>query len=87
MELAKITDLKIYNVDINPASVRQCNLLVEQNKLSGRVLALEADATNLPLRDNFTDMVVSRNSLTSPALSASAGNSIRPSDTSQLREL
>jgi SAM-dependent methyltransferase len=63
MELAKITDLKIYNVDISPAAVRQCNQLVEQNKLTGRVMALEADAANLPLRDNFADLVVSRNSL------------------------
>jgi SAM-dependent methyltransferase len=63
IELAKITDLTIYNVDINPAAVRLCNILAEQNKLTGRVLALEADATNLPLRDGLADLVVSRNSL------------------------
>jgi SAM-dependent methyltransferase len=63
IELAKITDLKVYSVDINPAAVRLCNLLAEQNKLTGRVLALEADATNLPLRDGLADLVVSRNSL------------------------
>lgn len=63
MELARITDLKIYNVDINPAAIRLCNFLAEKNKLSGRVVALEADATSLPLRDAFADLVVSRNSI------------------------
>jgi ubiquinone/menaquinone biosynthesis C-methylase UbiE len=63
IELAKITDLKIYNVDISPAAVRLCNILAEQNNLTGRVIALEADATRLPLRDAFADLVVSRNSL------------------------
>jgi SAM-dependent methyltransferase len=63
IELAKITSLKIYNVDIDPAALRLCNMLVEQNKLTGQVIALEADATNLLLRDNFADLVVSRNSL------------------------
>jgi SAM-dependent methyltransferase len=62
-ELAKIADLKVYNVDINPTAVRQCGQLAEQNKLVGRVIALEADAANLPLRDNLADLVVSRNSL------------------------
>jgi SAM-dependent methyltransferase len=63
IELAKLSELTVYNVDINPAAVRLCNLLAEQNQLTGRVLALEADATNLPLRDGLADLVVSRNSL------------------------
>lgn len=63
IELAKLSGLTVYNVDINPAAVRLCNLLAEQNKLTGRVVALEADATNLPLRDGLADLVVSRNSL------------------------
>jgi ubiquinone/menaquinone biosynthesis C-methylase UbiE len=63
IELAKITDLTVYSVDFNPAAVRLCSLLAEQNNLTGRVLAVEADATNLPLRDGLADLVVSRNSL------------------------
>ncbi|MBP1608700.1 MAG: hypothetical protein H6Q04_935 [Acidobacteria bacterium] len=63
IELAKITELTIYNVDIDPAAVRLCNILAEQNKFTGRVLAIEADATNLPLRDSLADLVISRNSL------------------------
>jgi ubiquinone/menaquinone biosynthesis C-methylase UbiE len=63
IELAKITQLKVYDVDLNPAAVRLCNILAEQNGLEGRVVALEADATDLPLRDGLADLVVSRNSL------------------------
>jgi SAM-dependent methyltransferase len=50
-------------VDINPVAVRLCNILTEQNRLTDRVLAVEADATNLPLRDGLDNLVVSRNSL------------------------
>lgn len=63
MELAKITQATVYVVDIDPAAVRLCNLLADEAKLTGRVRALEGDAQNLPLRDNFADLVVSRNSL------------------------
>jgi SAM-dependent methyltransferase len=63
VELARLSELTVYNVDIDPAAVRLCNLLTEQNKLTGRVLALEADATHLPLRDGLADLVVSRKSL------------------------
>ncbi len=63
IELARISSLTVYSVDINPAAVRLCNFLAEQNGFTGRVLALEADATNLPLRDGLADLVVSRNSL------------------------
>jgi ubiquinone/menaquinone biosynthesis C-methylase UbiE len=63
VELAKITELKVYCVDLNPSAVRLCNILAEQNHLEGRVVAIEADATNLPLRDNLADLVISRNSL------------------------
>jgi ubiquinone/menaquinone biosynthesis C-methylase UbiE len=63
IELAKITELTVYNVDINPVATRLCNLLSDQNQLTKRVRAIEGDATNLPLRDNFADLVVSRNSL------------------------
>jgi SAM-dependent methyltransferase len=61
--LAKVTDLTVYNVDINPGAARICNILADRNQLTGRVRAIEGDATNLPLRDNFADLVFSRNSM------------------------
>jgi len=61
--LAKISELTVYNVDINPGATRICNVLTDRHQLTGRVLAIEGDATNLPLRDNFADLVVSRNSM------------------------
>lgn len=63
IELAKITDLTVYVVDLSPAAVRLCNLAADQAGLAGRVRAVEGDATNLPLRDRFADLVISRNSL------------------------
>ncbi len=63
MELAKLTKATVYVADIDPAAVRLCNLLVDEAGLTERVRAVEADAQNLPLRDNFADLVVSRNSL------------------------
>jgi SAM-dependent methyltransferase len=63
VELAKITDLTVYVVDISPAAVRLCNLLADEAGLTGRVRAIEGDAQSLPLRDGFADLVVSRNSL------------------------
>lgn len=63
IQLAKLTQATVYVVDIDPAAVRLCNLLADEAELTGRVRALEGDAQNLPLRDNFADLVVSRNSL------------------------
>lgn len=63
LALARITKATVYVVDISPVAVRLCNLLADEAQLTGRVRALEGDAQNLPLRDNFADLVVSRNSL------------------------
>jgi|GEM_PF-1237120 len=63
LELARRTKATVYVADIDPAAVRLCNLLADEAGLTERVKAVEADAQNLPLRDNFADLVVSRNSL------------------------
>ncbi len=63
IELARLTTATVYVVDIDPVAVRLCNLLADEAKLTGRVRGIEGDAQNLPLRDNFADFVVSRNSL------------------------
>ncbi len=63
IELARITDLTVYVLDIDPAAVRLCNLLVDEAGLRGRVRAIEGDAQDMPLRDQFADLVVSRGSV------------------------
>ncbi len=62
-ELAKITQLKIYCVDIDPMSTRLNGDLTDEAGLTGRVLPLEGDVHDMPLRDNFADLVISRGSV------------------------
>lgn len=63
MALARITNLTIYMLDIDPTPVRLCNLLVDEAGLTGRVRAIEGDAQDMPFRDNFANLVVSRGSI------------------------
>ena len=63
MELARQTAMKVYAIDIDTATVRLCGALVDQAELTGRVVPLEGDALDLPLRDNFADFVFSRGSI------------------------
>jgi len=63
LELAKITDLTIYVLDIDPVPVRLCSVLADEAGVRGRVRAIEGDAQDMPLRDGFADLVVSRGSI------------------------
>ncbi len=63
MALARITDLQVYMLDIDPWAVRLCNLLVDEGDLTGKVVAYEGDAQDMAFRDNFADLVVSRGSI------------------------
>ena len=63
LALAKVTNLTCYVVDLDPAAVRLCGIVTDEAQLTGRVRALEGDAQNLPLRDNFANLVVSRGSI------------------------
>jgi len=63
MELVKASRLTAYVVDIDPVAVRLCSLLADEAGLTGRLRGVEGDAQNLPLRDSFADLVVSRNSI------------------------
>lgn len=62
-ELAKLTGLTVYNLDIDPWAVRLCNLLAEEQDLVSRVRGIEGDACDMPFRDGFADLVVSRGSI------------------------
>ena len=63
LELAKITNLTCYVVDMNPAAVRLCALLADEAELTGRVRGVEGQALDLPLRSDFANLVVSRGSI------------------------
>lgn len=63
LALVRVTDLTCYVLDIDPYAVRLANLLAEEQGYIGRVRGVEGDAMDLPFRDNFADLVVSRGSI------------------------
>lgn len=62
VELCKRTRMHWINVDINPNFFPNFYRQAEQNHLGHRVSAIFADAHNLPFRDNYADIIVSRGS-------------------------
>lgn len=60
LALAKITNLRIYAIDINPYAVAIAQKNAVEEGLSHRFYPMVGDATNLPFKDNFADLVVSR---------------------------
>ena len=58
--LAKATKLRIYGVDIDPEAIKFGVENVKEAGLSDRVHILWGDATSLPFKDEFADLVVSR---------------------------
>ncbi|BBO86469.1 hypothetical protein DSCO28_70350 [Desulfosarcina ovata subsp. sediminis] len=63
IELAKITNLEIYFVDLKPEVLAKAEHHVSECGLDNRVHFLEADVCKLPFPDHFADLVVSRGSL------------------------
>lgn len=63
MELAKITQMKCYALDIDPAAVRLCGILADEAGLTGRVMPIEGDAQAMPFSDASADLVFSRGSI------------------------
>jgi SAM-dependent methyltransferase len=63
MALARLSHLTVYNLDIDAMALRLCAVLVDEAGLTGRVIPIEGDAMNMPLRDNFADLVFSRGSI------------------------
>ena len=61
--LARETELRIYGVDIDPEAIRFGVENVREAGLSDRVHILWGDATSLPFKDGFADLVVSRGML------------------------
>lgn len=63
IELAKISDLEMYFVDLDPEALNMARKNAAENELSNDVHFVGADVTALPFEDNFAEFVVSRGSL------------------------
>jgi ubiquinone/menaquinone biosynthesis C-methylase UbiE len=63
LELAKITNLEVYFLDLDAKSLEKARDNVTVCELDNTVHFVEADVTALPFEDNFADFVVSRGSL------------------------
>lgn len=63
IELAKITELEIYFVDLDPEALDMARKNAAANELKNPVHFVGADVTALPFEDNFADLVISRGSL------------------------
>jgi predicted RNA methylase len=53
LALAKITDLTVYVLDIDPVAVRLCNVLADEEGLTGRVRGVEGDAQDMPFQSVY----------------------------------
>ena len=62
IELAKITDLKIYALDIDPDAIKIANRNIKKAGLSKRIKTVLGDVHQMPFSDNFADLVISRGS-------------------------
>ncbi|ODS38936.1 hypothetical protein BEH94_06245 [Candidatus Altiarchaeales archaeon WOR_SM1_SCG] len=61
-EIAKISNLKVYAVDIKEEMLEIMKEKIEKEKLAGRVIPRSGDVHNIPFNSNFADLVVSRGS-------------------------
>ena len=62
IELAKITNLKISALDLDPEAIRIARRNIAAAGLAGRVEAVEGDVVKMPFADGSVDLVVSRGS-------------------------
>ncbi|MDD3268530.1 MAG: class I SAM-dependent methyltransferase [Syntrophomonadaceae bacterium] len=63
IELAKITELEMYFVDLDPEALEQAEKNAAANHLDNPVHFVGADVTALPFENDFADLVISRGSL------------------------
>ncbi len=63
-EIAKITHMSIFYVDIEPKGLEFARHTVEEANIDNEVSFVEADVCRqLPFKDNFADFIISRGSL------------------------
>ena len=61
--LAKITNLKIYAMDISDDMCRKAQENIYEEGFYGQIIPVHGDVQNIPFKDNFADLVVSRGSM------------------------
>jgi ubiquinone/menaquinone biosynthesis C-methylase UbiE len=61
--LARITDLKIFSLDIQPEMTALATANIAEAGLQSRVAAVTADVCAMPFADNSVDLLISRGSL------------------------
>lgn len=62
IELAKITNLQVYALDIDPEAIEIARKNIAAAGLSERIKPVLANVEKMPFPDNFADLVVSRGS-------------------------
>lgn len=63
ISLAKITDLKIYALDVLEEMCRLAEKNIETEGLSKKITTVTSDVHDMPFPDNFADLIVSRGSV------------------------
>jgi SAM-dependent methyltransferase len=63
IEIARITEMKVYSLDIQPEMSRLARNNIRQAGLSERITAVTADVCQMPFPQDWADLVVSRGSI------------------------
>ena len=63
IELARLTEMRGYALDIDPWAMRLLGVFVDEAGLTGRVVPVEGDWQELPFRDDFADFIFSRGTI------------------------
>jgi ubiquinone/menaquinone biosynthesis C-methylase UbiE len=63
IELAKITELEMYFVDIDTEALDNAQRNAIESELGNPIYFIEADAADLPFEDEFAELIISRGSL------------------------
>jgi ubiquinone/menaquinone biosynthesis C-methylase UbiE len=61
--MARITDLDVIALDIQPEMIKIAQKNIVEAGLSHRIRTLNADVGSIPLDDNYADLIISRGSL------------------------
>lgn len=63
LEVAKITDLKVYALDISEPAIELAKQYIVKEGLTNRIIPIVGDVHKMPFEDNSVELVVSRGSL------------------------